>query len=167
MPITADVPVIEDIAVVLFSRLQGLLVAGTYQTTASEIIRPLRLGGYTPKDWQVVLTQGETKINEELSFPGNPPATAFETRFDIRCHVMPSEGSSTALATLVNQIAADIRKVVCATGGNAWSSFGGNAIDASWPPHEQIISDGSFGGVNVPIEILYRTREGDPYTLRT
>ena len=161
MPVT----VVEQIALVLVARLETLIVAGTENTTALEVIRPMRLGQYTPEDWQVVLTQGDTSEVEDLMIPGNPPAVCFETTFNIRCHILPSEDDTDAKASLINQFAADVRKVVCNPTAT-WHNFGALALDATWQPLENIDSDGSFDGVNVPIAIRYRTNEGDPYTVR-
>ncbi len=159
------VAVVEQIALVLVSRLETLTVPGTENTTAIEVIRPLRIGQYTPEDWQVVLMQGDTGEVEDLMIPGNPPAVCYETIFNIRCHILPSEDDTDAKDSLINQFAADVRKVVCSPTAT-WHNFGGLSLDAIWQPPENINPDGSFDGVNVPLAVRYRTNEGDPYTVR-
>jgi hypothetical protein len=156
--------VVEEIRQVLIDRLDFLESDGAEETTASEVAQPLRIGGYRPQDWQVVVSQGNTDINDALSMPGNPPATCYETTFNIRCRNMPSEEDSTARDTLKNQFCADVIKVVCY--GTDWYGFDGYAIDAFWQPHEIIETDAGQMLVNLPLVVRYRTNENDPYTVR-
>jgi hypothetical protein len=58
MSVTATLPVVTRIEVELFDRLQKLAAGWSDYTYVSEVIRPKRLSGYTPKDRQVVLTRG-------------------------------------------------------------------------------------------------------------
>lgn len=137
--------------------------AGAFNTTVSEVIRPTKFGGYTPKNWQIVITS-DTDINEELSHPGNPPATCFVTTFAIRCHVIPSERSETPIDTLTSQFAADVRKAICTS--TTWYTMGGYAVIADFGKPEQIASETSIGGIVVPLVVTFRTDEDDPYTVR-
>ena len=157
------VAVVEEIRLELLDRLDALEDGGEI-TMASEVVAPDRFGSYRPQDWQVVVSQGDTAIIDALSMPGNPPATCFETVFNIRCRAMPSETSTEERDTLKNQFSADVRKVVCTS--NTWYSFGGFAIDAAWLNHELLETDSGQIVVNVPLAIRYRTNEGDPYTVR-
>jgi len=160
-----SVSVLESISVVLFNRLKLLVDQTTYNTNVCEVIWPTRLGAeWTPKHLQIVLTQGEEEGLDDLSYPGNPPSVARRQTFNIRCHVMTNEQDAAAVETIINTFAADIVKVVC-TEAN-WYQFGGLSINAEWLPKEDVPSDGGADGVNVPIAIIYRTSEGDPYTVR-
>ncbi len=160
-----SVAVVENIARNLYTRLQTLLtVSASYNTRASEVIRPERLGGWTPKHLQIVLTQGTAEEVPELSYPGNPASVAVRQTFNIRCHVMPSEKSTTPVETTINTFSADVRK--CVTYPASWWQFGGYAIDAEFTGREDIAADGGLDGFNMPIAILYRTPENDPYTVR-
>lgn len=156
--------IVEQIAQVIYDRLTQLLQFGNENTEVSEVIRPRTIGTYTPKDLQVVLTQGETTENPELACPGNPPATCFVTTFNIRCHVMPDETSNTPKATHINEMAADVRKAICDP-QNTWHNFDGLAIDATFETTETINSE-AFDGVNIPLLVSYRTDENNPYNLR-
>ena len=159
-----SVSVLESISVELLRRLTLLVDNTTYDTKVVEVIRPTRLGTWTPQHLQIVLTQGSEEVVDELSYPGNPPSVARRQTFNIRCHVMPDEQELDAVETVINTFAADIVKVVC-TEAN-WYQFAGLSINADWLPVEDIQADGGVDGVNVPIAILYRTSEGDPYTVR-
>ena len=77
---------------------------------------------------------------------------------------MTDEQDTDAVETVINTFAADVTKVVC-TEAN-WYQFGGLSINAEWLPVEDVQADGGADGVNVPIAIIYRTSEGDPYTVR-
>jgi hypothetical protein len=158
------VSVLESISIVLFERLKLLVDQTTYNTNVCEVIRPTRFGTWTPQHLQIVLTKGGEEVDEELSHPGNPPAIARRQTFNIRCHVMTDEQDLDAVETVINTFAADVVKVVC-TEAN-WYQFGGLSINAEWLPVEDVQADGGADGVNVPIAIIYRTSEGDPYTVR-
>ena len=157
MPVDESDPVVERIATVLLERLAA-------SADFDEVIRPTRMGGYTPKHSQVVLTQDDPERVDELGLPGNPPAIAYAQRFNIRCHVMPSEKDTVKVDDFVNIIASDVVKAVCVDAN--WYTFGGRAIDAQWESRENIDADGGIDGINVPLTITYRTSELDPYTLR-
>lgn len=156
--------VLESISVELARRLTLLVDNTTYDTKVVEVIRPTRFGTWTPQHLQIVLTKGQEEVVDELSYPGNPPSVARRQTFNIRGHVMTDEQDLDAVETVINTFAADIVKVVC-TEAN-WYQFGGMSINADWLPVEDIQADGGVDGVNVPIAILYRTSEGDPYTVR-
>ena len=159
-----SVTVVEQIAQVIESRLRNLLVDGE-NTVVTEVVRPSSIGQYTPQDMQIVMTQGETVINEELGCPGNPPATCFETTFNIRCHSVPDETLETAKDSYLNEFAADVRKVICSP-QNSWHNFGSLAIDARFESTETITSEASPNGINIPLTVLYRTDENNPYNVR-
>lgn len=164
MPVTIARPISEQIAQALFERLEYLVAGYSAYTPVSEVIRPTRLGGFTPKHLQIVLTQEAPERNEELSCPGNPPSVAWNQRFNIRCHVMPSERDPTPVDEIINTMAADVQQVV--SDATDWHTFGSLALNAEWQTHENIDGDGSYDGVNVPIVITYRTDENNPYVKR-
>lgn len=164
MPITAARPIVEQIAVELYKRLQKLEAGSSTSTKVAEVIRPKRLGGWTPKHLQIVLTQGVPELNDELSYPGNPPAIAYDQIFRIHCHVMPSELDPISVDEYINVMVADVQKEV--TSPSLWHTFGGLAFNANFELAEQIDSDGSFDGATLPLRVSYRVSENDPYTQR-
>jgi hypothetical protein len=156
--------VVEQIAVVIKTRLATLETAGTETTTVSEVVRPLRIGGYRPQDWQIVLNQESTIEIDELSYPGNPPAICHETTWNIRCRTMPSERDDTPKDTLANQFVGDVRKVI--RSANDWYSFGGKAVDARFGDYELVEGESGGTGVKVPLIVQYRFSEDDPTEVR-
>jgi len=160
--------VIDEIVEVLIERLETL-VGAAEQTDVVEIVRPTRLGTWTPKDLQVVVVQGEQERVPELDCPGNPPAECNRQIFNLYCHVRTSESETEAADTTINAFAADVKRVVCdpqatwhnfASGGTNW------AIDAEWLNQETIDSGEACDGIKLVLAITYRTDENDPYTVR-
>ena len=158
-------PVSELIALELETRLNLLTVEGDYETFVSEVIRPTRFGTWTPLDLQIVLTQSSPEVDEAMSRPGNPPATAYRLTFNIRCHVITDENSADTYDSTCNQFAADVVKAVCVAGTD-WYTFDDNAYDASFETLQNIVPSGGIGGVNVPLVVMFRTDEGNPYNVR-
>ena len=78
---------------------------------------------------------------------------------------MSDEQDIEAIETVINTFAADVVKAVCSP--TEWYHFLGNSINANWLSTESITADGGLDGVNVPIAIIYRTSENDPYTVRS
>lgn len=155
----------ERIAAVVATRL-GLISTGAgYETTTSGVERPTVKGGFSPDDYQIVLTQGDITPDPELSHPGNPPATAWVMPIIIAGILRPSESDTTASDTLKNQFWADVVKAV--TNATPWHTFGGLAINAAFGAVQNYqADDGSSSGFKVELLVTYRTDENDPYTVR-
>lgn len=163
MPLTQTV--IEKISDVLVTRLTTLTVAATEQTTVSEVVESTRLGTFTPKDLQIVVQQSNPEIVPELMCPGNPPAEAWSQTFNLYLHMMPSESDTESIDTKRNRFAADVRKVICNPSAT-WHNFGGYSIDANFGTLENIESGEGCGGIMMPLTVIYRTDENNPYTVR-
>ena len=165
MPL-GQLPIVEKIAVELKRRLDLLADASntTYNTKVNEVIRPSRLESYTPKDMQIVLTTAAIAPVPELMCPGNPPAVAKRITFSIHCNVMNDEKVIEPIDTIVHMFAADVEQVVASE--PLWHNFDENAINAYFLPHVRHSTSGGIDGINVPIEIVYRTAENDPYEVR-
>ena len=164
MPLTAKRPIVERIAVEIFDRLKRLEAGRDDSIQLSEVIRPKRLGGWTPKHLQVVITQENPERNDELSLIGNPPAVAYDQQYNLRCHVMPSELDPTPVEEWTNLMTSEIIRTI--TSYNLWHTMGGLAIDTQIRQIENVDSDGSFDGANVPLIVTYRVSETDPFTVR-
>lgn len=163
-------PVVELIAQALHYRLNLLTAGYSAFTPVCEVVRPVRQGGFTPKHLQIVLTQGAPERDEAHDVTC---ALAYRVVFNIRCHVLPSEKDPTPIDTVVNRFAADVQRVVCDTANElpsytstAWHTFRDYALLSEWQSHEAIEIDGSFGGVNVPLQVLYRVEESNPFVKR-
>jgi len=158
-------PVSERIALVLFDRLQELAAQLNPNTVVSEVIRPTRMGDFTPKHNQIVMVQDDPVIDPVSSHPGNPPAIAWLQRFKVHCHVMPSEQDPTTLDELLNTFVADVIKTVTVPQAG-WHNMDGLAINTTIEGFERIPPDGSFAGMTIVFAVLYRTDETSPYVVR-
>jgi hypothetical protein len=160
------VPVSEQIALVVKARLDLITTGAGYETTAAEVIRPTRISDRSPKDFQIVIAQGDQTPNEELSRPGNPPLVAWDFPFEIRGILRPSETDTTAIDTYKNRFEADVRKAIATPLVGNWRSMEGLAINSSITGAEQYASsDGSEGGFKVTVTVMYRHPDNDPYTV--
>jgi len=170
MPVTEARPVSERIADAILQRLRLLTAGYSDQFLASGAERPLRNDAGTPDHLRIVLTQQSPDRLEELDCPGNPPALAYTVVFNIRCYVMPSENDPTPVEEYVNVMAAEVVRVICdedmIEDATQWHTMGDLSINAEWQSHENIDSDGSYDGVNIPLLVTYRVTEGNPFEVR-
>jgi hypothetical protein len=160
--------VLDEIMEVLIERLETLVDLAE-QTEVVEVIRPTRLGTWTPKDLQIVVVQGESERVPELDHPGVPPAECNRQIVNINCHVRTSEDDDEVVDKIINAFAADVKKAVCtpqATWFNFVSASISWAINAEWLTPENIDSGESVDGVRLRLAITYRHDENDPYTVR-
>jgi len=156
-------PVVEEIACVIFSRLTKLADKYDVTTNLAEAVRPVKQGGFTPQDKQIELTEGDE--DTPIIYPGNPPKSERVQTFNIQGRAMPSEKDTTPIGKIINSIKADIVRAVCDPAAT-WHTFGGNAVNANWGPPEIIPPGGEFRGVTMPLLVTYRTDEGNPYVMR-
>lgn len=164
MPLVTERPVVSLIADELFRRLETLVAVPIEDIVIKGVIRPTRLGTYMPEHCLIVLTRGDSVRVPDLDCPGNPPAVAMMQTFNVRCHIAPSEKDPTPVERYEDVITAIIHQAV--TTGTDWHRFDANAIDAMVEPTESISGDGGYDGINIPVNVIYRTDEGDPYTVR-
>ena len=164
MPITARAPVLTLISNELLERLQALITSSAAAYLFSDVVRPAKLATYTPKHGLIVLTRGEQSRVPEMDCPGNPPAIAWQQTFVIRVHVAPSEKDETPLELFEDLAQAEI--ITAIRNSDTWHTFNGNAIDAQFEPMVPTTSDGGYDGVAVPVNVVYRVAEDDPYTVR-
>ena len=139
--------------------------SATYPTDVIDVVRPTRFANFTPRDRQIVLTEGIFSVVPELSCPGNPPAVAIDQQFNIRLHMMPSERDTDAIGTIMNQFAADVRKCICSP-ASSWHNIGGYALMARFEQGRPFMSDGGLDGCNMPLIVTYRVSENDPTVQR-
>ena len=162
--------VIERIALEIVTRLESITTTNGYSFTVCSVVRPDRLGQLiVPEHYGIVVTQGDTNEVEELSHPGNPPAIAYETTFSIHCFVRDSDKNPTAFDPAVNEVAGQIVKALRLRAADAsrWTSMAELAIDSTIKaikPYPE--SDGTHSGVTIPLTVLFRHSEGNPYEVR-
>jgi len=166
MSITAALPISERIADWLLERLQLLTAGYSELIKVAEVLRPIRLGGFTPKHLQIVLTLGDKTRVPDLDYPGNPPVLCGEQVYNIRCHVIPSEKDPTPVDRYIETIGAEVVRAVVGE-SRQWHTMGNLAIDAEWQDHELVQADGGADGVNVPLAVRYRVDEGNPVAFRS
>ena len=156
--------ILEQIAQKVVTRLASITVAGGYEFTVSEVVRGTRFGGFRPQHLQLVVNQGTLSRNEELSFPGNPPATAWEMPFEIVGLLMPSESDTNKIDLLRNQFSSDVVKAL-STPAASWHNWDGLAILSTISDIDDITQEES-SGFRLTMTVTYRTTEANPYAAR-
>lgn len=155
----------EQIAVKVRTRLLIITTTGGFENTVNAVIRPKRTSNNNPKNYDVFVTQGTITRNEELSHPGNPPATAWVLPFKIAGTMRPSETLTTAIDTLKNQFWADCVKAI--NSGANWWTWDSLAIDSRIGDIEDYTADdGSAIGFGLNLFVTFRTDENNPFVLR-
>lgn len=157
----------ELIALELIARLEEITTDNGYSFTVPSVDRVNRDGtDWTPKSNTIVVLQTAEEPIPELSYPGNPPAIAYQLTFTIQGFVRQSDRSTTADAALENEMVAAIKKAV-AENSTSWHTFDGNAMNANWGPTTRFDPvQGAHAGVSIELIVQYRVSELDPYTIR-
>lgn len=163
--------IIELIALEIVRRLEQITTDNDYSFSACDVVRPDRTGkAYAPEDKLIVVKQGDSTKNEEASYPGNPPAIAYDVTFEIDCFLRSSDFDADEYNIDQNERGSQIIKALTteATDPGAWYSLEGNAILADFGNIKQFsVSESNHNGVTVELNVLYRTSENDPYEVRT
>ena len=163
--------VIEKIALEIVRRLEEITIDNGYSFDVVAVARPDREGkNYTPEDKLIEVTQGDSIRNPEMSLPGNPPATAYDTDFEINCFVRESDYDTNGYDAIQNERGSQIIKAITseATDPNNWHTLEGNALIAEIGDIKAYSSsEGHHNGVSVMLSVLHRQSENDPYTVRS
>jgi len=157
--------IIENIAVVIHERLLAMIDDPVYSTEVVEVQRPSRFAAFTPRNNQVVITQGSTERLPAADRPGNPPAIAYRQLYAIHCHIMQDERSEDSIDSLLNAFHADIVKAI-ASPSSTWHTMNGNAIDCEWGSVNYVNADGGLDGLQIPLFVTLRVSENDPTEVR-
>ena len=150
-------PLIETLAAGLLTDLNAITVANGYNQTLL-VRRPKRddFKDITPEDLRGLLAMGEPEKPADGEACG---CAEWIQPFDVTIFVIDSDTSSDTFEKRCNQVACDIHKKL-----KIDPTRGGNAIRTFFDSPE-IFDDGEgFSGVNVPVRVHYRTKEGDPYS---
>ena len=162
--------VIESIAVELIRRLNRITIDNDYTFDAYDVVRPDRIGAeVNPTDGLIVVIQADSVRNSELDHPGNPPAVAYDTIFEVHCFVRLSDKSDNDYQEIQSDRGAQIIKAITteATDAGRWFSFGEKAINTELGDVKNFsISEGNHNGVTVAMTITHRQSENNPYTVR-
>jgi hypothetical protein len=163
--------VIELIALEIVRRLEEITIDNGYSFDVVAVVRPDREGkNYTPEDKLIEVTQGDSIRNTEMSLPGNPPATAYDTEFEINCFVRESDHDTTGYNAIQNERGSQIIKAIVneSTDVSTWHTLDGNALLAEIGDVKGYsTSDGHHNGVSVMLSVLHRQSETDPYVVRS
>jgi len=156
-------PVSEQILVKVKQRLQLIDAGSGYEVTASDVVRPTRIAQHSPNDYQLTVTADRLTPNMESSCPGNPPAQAWEMEVGIVAESRPSEEEQTPIDTLRHVFAADVIRAV--TDADLWYTWDNLAFNTTYGEVTTIETDvGS--AIRIPLLIMYRTDEDNPYNVR-
>ncbi len=156
-------PVIERIAKEIQSRLEAVLMSGGYEFDVVAVKRPGRNGaGITQENYLVLLEQGDTEQNEELTrASATGLQNAWDQMFVVTCYLRPSDSDDTENDLLANQAISELTRAIALDGDVAWHTFGNLAINAAFTGQEQFL-DESGAGVKLRLQVTYRTDEFDP-----
>lgn len=165
MSLTLQTPVVSRISDEIFARLQALVSGSAGAYSFVNVVRPTKIATYTPQHGVIVLTRGEVARVPEMDCPGNPPAVAMQQTFLIRVHIAPSERDTTPVEVYEDVMEAEIHRAIV-TDAATWHTFGDLAINADLGAQQTVVSDGGYDGIAIPLTVIYRLTEGDPYTVR-
>ena len=160
-------PIVEQIAQKIRQRLGEIDQEAGFQTTASSVVRPTRLGGFSPDDYQIILTQGEKTENKQLSCDGNPRSVAWNQSFVISAELLPSKNDRRPIDLLRSTFEADI--IVAFTDGQLgdWAQWDGLAVYSELGSATPTIeAETTISGVQLNLLVIYRVSETNPYELR-
>lgn len=157
-------PVSEQILQAIRTRLLLIDEDDDYEVTVSDVVRPTRIAGHVPDDWQLTVSLVSIAESEPDFRPGNPPAIAWLMEVLIMGELRPSEEDATPVDTYRSTFQADIVKAITSV-GNDWHNWSNLAIDTTYGPAETIETE-SGSAIGVTLTVLFRTDENDPYTAR-
>ena len=155
----------EQIALKVSQRLQAISTVSGYETTTNgSVIRAARIWDGHLQDYQITVTQTSLTINEAMSHPGNPPATAWDLVFTVFGELRPSDTDNVSFDALCNEFGSDIVKSLTVPAAS-WHNWDGLAINTVFNTVEHITGE-ELGGVKIEFTVTYRVDETNPYNLR-
>lgn len=163
-----SLPVVEQIARKLAARVARVTQANGCSFDAL-VVRPNRGGApFVPLDRQVAVLQGEGEEDGANSTEGMPRLVARWLTFEVFVFVITSDKDATPSDTYANIRLAEVQRTIATpeTPGEDWVKFDGLAVNAELgDPTDIPTEDGRFAGPLLPVRVLYRTPENDPFTV--
>ena len=157
-------PVIEQIAQKVQQRLGLIAVDAGFQTTATDVVRPTRTGGFCPDDYQLIFAQESKAENDALSCPGNPPLQAWDVPFRIAAELLQSKDDRRPIDMLRNEFEADAIRALTKPQIGYWAQWDGLAINSKIANVETYLDDTEqVAGFHIILTVQYRTPEDNPY----
>jgi len=149
-------PILEHIALNIEAAVNAVTEANGFNQDLSAM-RPKRNDFYAEAavDKKVVVVAGGAELTDSHWLG----ASQWVQEFILVAFVIDSDEATASIDIRINQVVADLRKKLAAT-----PNRGGYALDTN--PGDYIkFSDGEgVTGVAVAFDVLYRTKEDDPYT---
>lgn len=159
-------PIIEQIAVKIKARLAEITTANSY-TWNADVVRPTRIGGFVPKDKQVVLFQAGRELADTPGTEGSSTAVEWWQTFAVAVYAISSDKSTDPIETLINVRHADVEKALQTPTDDEtetdWAKIDGLALNSEMGTPEWFDYP-DFSGVAVALRVHYRVKENDPYT---
>lgn len=158
----------ELAALEIVNRLEDIVGAPDYNYAVESVVRPCRLTGddVQPEHLRLVVLQGsEEESDEDLAGTGGGEIKPVDYTFTIVAYIIVSDRDTTAFATYVNGLSADIEKALSSSGA-AWIAFNAGAINAHLGPAELFQDESGVEGFSRDLRITIRHRAGDLYTAR-
>lgn len=149
--------VIEQIAQKIATRLAGV--------SGATVVRPKRIGsdpGIGNK--YIWLIQGDAFKNEDASAEGNPKLQAWDQAFHLDVFMRETDADTLPMDQRINTFIGQI--ITKLTEPSLWETWEGLAIETNFTdvqPFPPI--DGTHSGAELTMNVLYRHRENDPYTV--
>lgn len=163
-------PIIESIANELLTRIQGITVDNGYEFTAGTVKYVNRdINEHNPSARDITLDLQDIELNEERSYPGNPPRTAWDATFEITGYAKQLDRDTTETGITDNavtdyQMMSAILRAITNNGSTTWHTFASNAENA-WFTNQSPMDAAGHDGAKVSLTIQYRTSELNPYSL--
>lgn len=156
----------ERIAVVLVERLEQITTDNGYPFSTSGVERVDRgAQGWTPRNLGIAISEGQEYRTPDIDHEGNPAAIGYTQEFFIHAFVRQPDRGTDLDATTENALVAAIKKAVASS--TDWHTFGDVAVDADWGTKRPFIpSEGEHAGQTLPLLVMYRISETDPYEVR-
>jgi hypothetical protein len=147
-------PVSEQIMAALASRLGGITGTGYHQNVHA-VVRPTRMGGFTPTDKDIILRFNSYTGDVNLS-----PCGYIDRDMMVKaeCVLQPAESSTTSVDEAILWFAGDVEKSI-----KSDDTLGGLCHWADVTDVNRIDSaNADYDGADVTIQIRFRTSRTDP-----
>lgn len=158
-------PVVERIADVIVARLRE---ANIYNAT---VARPDREGtNVSVADGSIVVHQKQINQNAALTCHGNPPAIAYDVRFELQCYVRNQNTEENAYSSACNKLGSQVIRAITQPINDPamWYQMDGLAINTNnlGAMYPMVNNQGDRTGVIVPVLVTFRVSENNPYEVR-
>jgi len=153
-------PVVELIAQNIQATVNAITSAAGFQQDLT-CARPTRkamvdlaVADHAPVNGTVLLVQMADEVDDEHSNAGSPARLAWRQRFALLAFVSDSDAATAPIDTLINRVKSDIRRKLMED-----PQRGGLALDTQQAGAAVFPDE----GVDIYFDVIFRTREDDPY----